>query len=158
MESDFSAAVALILAAEGGYVNDPNDPGGETNFGISRRQYPDLDIRALTRDQATVIYKRDYWTPVRGDSIPWPLCAYVFDAAVNQGVFPAIKMLQRALDTVQDGLLGPVTLSLAEKSRPWHAHRYMALRVKRYMGTRHFDRFGEGWLIRLFHLASKAPT
>ena len=57
----FAKAIAFTLQREGGHVNDPDDPGGETNFGLSKRAYPYLDIAGLTLDQATHIYRRDYW-------------------------------------------------------------------------------------------------
>lgn len=157
MSEKFERAVAIILEREGGYVNDPKDPGGETYKGITRRDHPDLWQNGRPTDQqiAQRYYDR-YWQPVRGDDLPWPLCLYVFDAAVNQGVGPAIRMLQRALDTVQDELIGVATLRLAAQSRPWHWARFLAFRAMRYTGTRNFDRFGEGWFIRLFELVESA--
>lgn len=154
--SDFDRAVGIVLTEEGGYVNDPRDPGGETKFGISKRQYPDIDIANLTPQQAAEIYKRDYWTPCKCGALSWPLALFVFDSAVNQGVNAAIRMLQRALNVPQDGLLGPRTMAAARTARPWHAARFMAFRAMRYQSTRNFDRFGEGWLIRLFRVAMEA--
>ena len=159
--SNFERAVSIVLAEEGGYVNDPRDPGGETNFGISKRQYPDVDIATLNVSAAKEIYRRDYWDVCKCDYLPWPLCLFVFDAAVNQGCdaqanFAAQKMLQRALDVPQDGILGLRTMAAAAKARPWHAARFMAFRAMRYQSTRNFDRFGEGWLIRLFRVAMEA--
>jgi Glycosyl hydrolase 108 len=89
--TDFAAAVALVLEHEGGYVNDPNDPGGETNFGISKRAYPDLDIRALTREGAIGFYRRDYWTPAMDAAPTQELANCALDCAVNQG--PAVCRL-----------------------------------------------------------------
>lgn len=154
--SNFDRAIAIVLAEEGGYVNDPRDPGGETKFGISKRQYPDIDIAALTLSDAKDIYRRDYWDVCKCDYLPWPLCLFVFDSAVNQGVGAAVRMLQRALDVPQDGILGLRTMAAAAKARPWHAARFMAFRAMRYQSTRNFDRFGEGWLIRLFRVAMEA--
>ena len=156
--SDFDRAFDIVVREEGGYVNDPNDPGGETNFGISKRQYPAVDIKNLTPELAKAIYSKDYWTPASCDQLPWPLSLYVFDSAVNQGVAPACKMLQRALDTVQDGIIGRTSVRLAAASRPWHWHRFMSYRVMRYQGTRNFDQYGEGWLIRLFNVVSKGQS
>lgn len=161
MNENFERALTIILREEGGYVNDPNDPGGETNFGISKRQYPDVDIKNLTHEQVAAIYKRDYWDKVKGDEIPWPLCLFVFDAAVNQGCdakanYAAQKLLQKALDVAQDGILGPATMKRVSMSRHWHHCRFMAFRAQRYMGTRNFDKYGEGWLTRLFRVALEA--
>ena len=152
----FANAVAIVLAEEGGYVNDQQDPGGETKYGISKRQFPDVDIAALTQQQASALYERHYWDVCKCGELPWPLALFVFDSAVNQGCDAAKKMLQRALNVPQDGVLGSRTMDAARASRPWHAARFMAYRAMRYQGTRNFDRFGEGWLIRLFRVAMEA--
>ncbi|MCL5060456.1 MAG: hypothetical protein M1449_08070 [Candidatus Thermoplasmatota archaeon] len=158
--SDFNRAFAVVVEAEGGYVNDPRDPGGATRYGITeavaRANGYTGDMRHLPLDTARAIYRRDYWDACKCSDMPWPLSLYVFDAAVNQGTLPAVTMLQRALDTVQDGTAGPVTLRLAKGSKPWHWARFMAFRAMRYQSTRNFDRFGEGWLTRIFTLAQEA--
>jgi len=160
----FDKAFEIVLGAEGGYSNDRLDPGGETNYGIADARdgkkdgLADLDgdgrgdvsIRDLTVANARSVYRMDYWDACGCDALPWPLSLYVFDAAVNQGVGAAKRMLQRALGTVQDEVIGATTLALAEKSGPWHRARFMAFRAQRYMATRNFDRFGNGWLTRLF--------
>lgn len=155
--SDFDLAFELILQSEGGYVNDPRDPGGATRYGITeavaRENGYTGDMRNLPLGAARAIYKGRYWDACKCSEMPWPLSLYVFDAAVNQGTLPAITMLQRALGTAQDGIVGPVTLRLAKGSKPWHWARYMAFRAMRYQSTRNFDRFGEGWLTRIFNLA-----
>lgn len=161
MTTNYDKAFTLVIAAEGGYVNDPNDPGGETNFGISKRQYPNVDIKNLTLDDAKTIYQRDYWDAIQGDSLPWPLCAFVFDCAVNQGCdsaadFAAQKMLQGALGLTQDGIIGPATLSAAGRSGQWQAAKFMALRGVRYTQSSKFDRYGQQWLTRIFDLSMKA--
>lgn len=160
--SDFDKAIGVILAVEGGYVSAADalarkDPGGETKYGISKRQYPDLDIAALTLEDAKAIYRRDYWDKVRGDQVPWPLNLFLFDAAVNQGVEATVRMLQKAIDLPQDGIFGVGTLSKVLKLRPFHYSKFMATRALRYTGTRNFDVNGLGWLIRLFEV-SRAAT
>lgn len=112
----FEAALRFCLKWEGGYVNDPDDPGGETKFGISKRAYPYVDIKALTREQAAAIYRRDYWTAVGLDSVAdtdgsdRPLFAIaVFDTAVNLGPLRAKKIAQQAAGTTPDGIWGPLT-------------------------------------------------
>ena len=57
----FDDIIKVVLKHEGGYVNDPKDPGGETNFGIAKRSHPDVDIENLTEDEAKDIYKEHYW-------------------------------------------------------------------------------------------------
>lgn len=83
--SNFDEAFALVIGVEGGYTNNPADPGGETKFGISKRRYPDLDIKNLTIDQAKVLYKRDYWDEHDLDARPWCESLLVFDTSVNGG-------------------------------------------------------------------------
>jgi lysozyme family protein len=158
--SEFDHAFALIIAAEGNYSNDVNDPGGKTRYGITeavaRANGYQGDMKELPLDKAKAIYKSEYWDKCKCDQIKWPLSAYVFDSAVNQGVQPAIKMLQNALGTVQDGILGPQSISLAQRAGKYQQARFMALRAQRYVGTRNFDRFGNGWLTRIFTLAIEA--
>ena len=155
MIDDFDRAFTIVIGEEGGYSNDPNDPGGETNFGICKRDHPDVDIKNLTLDGAKQIYRPGYWDTIKGDELPWPMCLYLFDASVNQGAEIARKILQRALQTIQDGVLGPQTMALAAKSNEWHAARVMAFRAIRYQSTRNFDIDGEGWLTRLFEVTAK---
>lgn len=82
----FDGAVERVLAVEGGFVDDASDRGGATNFGISSRAHPDVDVASLTRDQAKAIYRREYWNAIEADALPEPLREVAFDAAVNQGV------------------------------------------------------------------------
>ena len=150
--SDFDKAFTIVIGHEGGYVNDPQDPGGETKYGISKRAYPAVDIAELGLEDAKRIYRDDYWDACCCDDYHWPLNLYVFDGAVNQGVQVTIKMLQAALDLRQDGIIGKKTLAAAREASDWHMARFMARRAMRYFGTRRFDRFGEGWLIRTYNV------
>ena len=110
----FDKAVKVILQHEGGFVNNPNDPGGETKYGISKRAYPNEDIKNLTIDRATQIYFKDYWQPLNLYLINSDLLAlHIFDVAVNSGVGTAVKMLQKVVGTVQDGALGKITAHAA---------------------------------------------
>lgn len=94
MKSNIEKALEFVLIwevgprpkIEGGYTNDPDDPGGETKWGISKRAYPDLDIANLTLEDAIEIYRKDYWNPCNCDNLDWPLACAVFDTAVNCGV------------------------------------------------------------------------
>lgn len=95
---NFERSVAFVLKHEGTYVNDIRDRGGETNFGISKRAYPNLDIKNLTVEQAKEIYKRDYWDKTGCDALDWPMCLIVFDTAVNMGVGRAQAIQAEALN------------------------------------------------------------
>jgi len=101
----FDLAIDKTLQWEGGYSAGEHDPGGETNFGISARSYPDLNIKALTCEDAIAIYKRDFW---RYDAIlDQPLASKLFDMAVNVGSLQAHRLIQRALGLPADGICGP---------------------------------------------------
>ena len=92
----FDEIIEVVLHHEGGYVNDPKDPGGETNFGIAKRSHPDVDIKNLTKDEAKQIYYQDYWMKNRVPQVPDNLKHIYFDMCVNQGRSRAVKILQRA--------------------------------------------------------------
>ena len=151
----FADALAGVLRQEGGYVNDPRDPGGETKFGISKRAFPNLDIANLTVDQASDIYRRDYWDVVKGDQLPSALAACVFSCAVNMGNDKAVRLLQRACGVQVDGILGQNTLRAASRLEGAVA-RFCAEWALAYTGTRNFDLYGRGWLRRVMETALEA--
>lgn len=130
----FQIALTKVLSSEGGYVNDSSDPGGETNLGISKRAYPNVDIKSLTPETVAPIYKRDYWDRIAGDNLPSPLNYVAFDCAVNQGVGEA-AVLMRAASSVS-GLL--------------------RLRLDRYRHSPQWSKYGAGWAGRLVDVASFA--
>ena len=155
----FDRAFEIVIGAEGGYSNDPNDRGGETKYGISKRSYPTLDIASLTLADAKRIYHRDFWIFISGDALPWPLSYFVFDAAVNQGVAPAIRMLQQALGVEADGVIGPQTLAAVGRfPQSEVCSLFLALRGVRYTGTHGFKHYGLGWFKRLFLALWDAKT
>jgi len=110
--ANFSLAIQPLLRREGGYVNHPSDRGGETKFGISKKQYPNLDIFNLTENEAKKIYKRDYWDKISGDLIKDQFTAeHLFDLAVNHGVSRGSKLIQESLGDLGqpvkiDGVIG----------------------------------------------------
>ncbi len=147
---NFTACVSHVLAAEGGLVNHPQDPGGVTKFGISQRSYPDLDIRALTRDAAQALYQRDYWMPIQGDDLPAGLDLVMLDHAVNAGPARAIRLLQHLVGVPADGLLGPVTLAGVARADPQDLiARYSELRLDFYRDLPTWKHFGAGWTRRV---------
>ena len=132
----FNDAIGVVLKHEGGYVNDKSDPGGETRYGISKRAYPDLDIKNLTISQATEIYKKDYWLRGKCDKVPPKLRLIYFDMVVNMGKKRAVKILQTAINnkgvaTTIDGGIGPQTLNNLRKAK-LEPERLRAYRVKYY--------------------------
>ena len=132
MIGDWKDAIAFVLEQEGGYTLDPNDPGGETNFGISKKAYPNEDIKNMTVDRASQIYERDYWIPCHCDQLPAPFAIAVFDTAVNQGTGTATKILQRALKLTADGIIGPNTLNAANSAGPRAVKLFLAERLASY--------------------------
>lgn len=117
-------AFTNILKEEGGYSNNPSDPGGETKWGISKNSYPHLNIKELTKEQAEQIYKNDYWTPIQGDHLhDDTLAVEVMEEAVNMGTRVAIKFLQSAIlacggKIEVDGKMGDKTLVELKKHDP----------------------------------------
>ena len=132
----FDKAVEIILKHEGGYVNDPVDPGGETNMGISKKAYPYLNIKELTKKDAKDIYFKDYWLKAKCSKLPEELRMIYFDMVVNMGKSRAVKILQGAITakgvkTAVDGGIGPQTISNALKSG-LEPDRLRSYRVKYY--------------------------
>lgn len=145
---NFDKAFEIIIGHEGGYVNDHRDPGGETKYGISKRAYPAVDIYNLTLDQAKLIYKRDYWDAVDAESIPGVARLMVFDCAVNCGVTTARKLLQRAVGTKDDGVIGPKTRA-AISATPDIEQRFAGFWLQYYTDLKGFDTYGKGWVRRV---------
>lgn len=108
----FEEAVEIVLKHEGGYVNDPKDPGGETKYGISKRAFPMIDIKALTVENAKELYRVNYWNKINGDQLTnQMLAANIFDFAVNAGIVQSVKTIQRVLNIQADGICGKDTIA-----------------------------------------------
>ena len=146
----FDYFIERVLTHEGGYVNDPRDPGQETRWGISKRAYPQVDIRNLTRAQAVDIYRRDFWQRVRGDELPREFAFQALDAAVNHGIGNAVRWMQRAAGVADDGVIGPVTLAAVQRAQPADlVLRFNAERLRFYAKLTTFATFGRGWVNRV---------
>lgn len=157
MNTTWETAIAFVLKQEGGYTLDVNDNGGETNFGISKRSYPNEDIRNMTEARAREIYQKDFWQALRCDELPFPLDFIMFDASVNQGDGAAPRMLQIALGVTVDGVIGEKTITAAFKSGAEMPRHFMTQRMARYIRTVLHDAtqevFAENWSNRLMSLA-----
>jgi len=149
----FDEAHALLLKSEGGYVNHPSDPGGETNHGITARVaikdgYTGR-MRDLPIERAKSIAKRLYWDAVRCDELAAPLRYPMLDAAYHSGPTQAVKWLQRAVDVRDDGVLGPMTLAAAQANPQRAAMRMLAHRLDFMTSLPTFGAFGKGWARRI---------
>ncbi len=157
---NFGPAVKLIFQLEGGYADQPADDGGKTKYGITAATLAgylgtpvtEADMRALDQETARAIYLRNYWVPLACDELPLPLAVCLFDAGVNHGVGLATRLLQQALGVKVDGVLGPITLSVADAqgTSPGFLGAFMARRALLYIQHADFPTFGKGWLRRLF--------
>lgn len=128
MKENFQKSLAFVLAAEGGYSDDPTDKGGETNFGaknfgISKKSHPDEDIENMTLERAGEIYLAEYWTPIRCDELPSGVDYVIFDSAVQHGLINAGRFLQRASNRqigtlTTDGVIGDLTIRNVGRCEP----------------------------------------
>ena len=155
----FNNAFERTLGHEGGYVHDPVDPGGETKYGISKRSYPQVDIRTLTVEDAKHIYHRDFWQPLQLDLLRGDVAAEIFDTAINMGKSKAVTIAQRSAcylghSCAGDGIIGPKTLAALNAANPSDLLRCLnALQLCRYVelveSNPAFAKFAVGWLKRI---------
>ena len=158
MQNNWIKCLETILHHEGGYVNHPKDPGGETNLGVTKRVYEDFggtkDMKDLTREDVEPIYKKNYWDRVKGDQLPSGLDLAVFDFGVNAGTGRAAKFLQKMIGTTPDGGIGPMTLKSVNEYVTKNGientiKRYQMGRQKYYESLSTFATFGKGWTRRV---------
>lgn len=141
---DFDTAFTRLVGNEGGYVNDPRDPGGETKFGISKRSYHDVNIATLTVDGAKAIYYRDFWKPL-ADAHP-AIKFQVFDFAVNSGMQTAIRKLQAAIGVADDGHWGPVSAAALQAMDVSDVIMlFVAERLDFWRKLQTWPTYGSGW-------------
>ena len=139
-----------IIGHEGGYSNDPEDSGGETKWGISKRSYPQLNIADLTVEEAAIIYQFDYLQPLEADKFRDGVVFQLLDFAVNSGVETAKRILQREIDVADDGIIGPVTReALAAVSESDLVMILLAGRLEYLTRLSGWPRFGRGWARRI---------
>ena len=158
MEINFIPCVGFTFTQEGGFVDNPNDPGGATNLGITLNTLDDWEnadlpvsaIRSLDRGLAEQIYHKNYWLKMSCGLLPAGVDLMVFDSGVNVGPGRAIEQLQDALMVTMDGLLGPMTLAAAARMS---AHELIAdkalIEQHYYRSLSRFPIFGHGWLARV---------
>lgn len=164
----FTACLDVILPFEGGVSNDPDDPGGLTNRGVTQAAYeaycvkqrlPKRLVTVLTLPEIQTFYETEYWRPIRGEQLPHAIALVLLDCAINQGAVYAPKLLQWAVGVVQDGQIGPQTLAAVAARDPEElAQTLLWGRMMRYLATcRAWQQKGKpdpykymyGWVIRL---------
>ena len=150
----FNEIIEVVLKHEGGYVDDPTDRGGETNFGIAKRFYPSVDIKNLTKEQAKKIYHQDYWRPSKCDEVPSRLRYIYFDMCVNFGKSGAVRVLQRAANAkgaglIVDGGIGPKTIGALDNIEIDRVRAYRVLKfAKIVINKPEQEKFWFGWYKR----------
>jgi lysozyme family protein len=164
---NWQTCLTAIFAEEGGFADNPGDPGGATNMGITRvtlaawRGTPVSreDVMMLEKSEAARIYRERYWCAIGGDDVPDGLDLALFDDAVNSGPRTAIRDLQRALEVPQDGVIGPLTRdAIAARPMPEVIAALGAARLARLKGLSHFSLFGRGWSRRIQRIERQAKA
>ncbi len=157
MKENFDKCLKMLLSHEGGFVNHPEDPGGITNLGVTKKVYDEWtgresteqEMRDLTPEDVAPIYKKNYWDRVKGDSLPSGLDWACFDWCVNSGSGRPAKAVQRAVGATADGAIGPATLGLIMEKDPKFIIEYVHdVRQDFYKSLKTFETFGRGWTRR----------
>ena len=167
MISNWQKSFELMLKSEGGYVNNPADPGGMTNLGVTKatwenwvgRESDEAEMRGLTPEKVEPLYKKKYFDAVRGDELPMGLDYLMFDFAVNAGAGRAIKILQAAVGVQADGGFGPITMAAVQAVDPNELiERFSQAKEDFYRSLTTFATFGKGWLNRVADVKVKASA
>jgi lysozyme family protein len=166
VKANFASSLAAVLVHEGGYVNDPQDPGGATNKGVTQHVYDDWrrsrgleprSVRSLEQSEVEAIYRKLYWNAVRGDDLPAGVDYCIFDFAVNSGAIRAARYLQRAVGVADDGVIGPMTLAAVNAKPPCETIAAVSAARLAFLGQLPtFQRFGKGWTVRVGEVGLKA--
>ena len=156
--NDFKECLGLVLKSEGGYVNNPADPGGRTNLGVTQVVWEEFvghpvseaDMKALTPEKVAPMYEQKYWRPCYGEVLPRGISFLVFSMAVNAGPGRSVKLFQQSIGCVPDGVIGPTTRGLISASdTPTLIAKFSETRREYYRSLKTFPIFGKGWLSRV---------
>jgi len=161
MKDNFDECLKMLLHHEGGYVNHPSDPGGETNLGVTKKVYQEWggtkDMKDLTVEDVAPIYKKEYWDRCKCDDLESGVDWAVFDWAVNSGTGRAAKAIQKICGAAQDGAIGPKTLALiGTQNTQYVIEEFGKIRQDFYESLKTFDTFGKGWTRRNKETTAKA--
>ncbi len=154
--ANFQACLDFTLEAEGGYVDNPQDPGGATNMGITQATYSAWlgrpvsvdEVRALPKIIAGQIYKANYWDAINGNELPAGVDLMVFDFGVNAGTATSAKRLQGFLNITQDGIIGPQTLDAVKNYEPALLIKWLGASQQTYYHQLGMPEFLDGWMAR----------
>jgi hypothetical protein len=158
MSNSFKECLDLVLKSEGGYVNNPADPGGMTNLGVTKRVWEEYtgheadekEMRSLTPEKVAPLYEQKYWRPCYGEVLPRGLDFVVFSMGVNAGPGRSVKLLQQSIGCVPDSIIGPTTRSLILGSDSTTLiAKFSEARREYYRSLKTFPVFGKGWLARV---------
>jgi lysozyme family protein len=156
MSNSFKECLDLVLKSEGGWVNNPKDPGGETNLGVTKRVWeeyvghPVETLKNLTKEDVAPLYEQKYWRATYCEVLPRGLDLLIFSMGVNGGPGRAVKLLQSAIGCVPDGVIGSRTMELIKQSNALDLiAKYSEARRSYYKSLKTFDIFGKGWLSRV---------
>lgn len=165
MKENFEQALVLVLRHEGGWVNHPKDPGGETNMGVTKRTWEEWvghevdsgSLKNLTVEDVAPLYKQKYWDKIRGDELPSGVDYALFDLAVNSGTGRAAKMLQQIVGVPADGAIGPKTIDSVGKMNPRDLiDEICDKRLAFLQGLPTWSTFGRGWSRRVAEVEKTA--
>ena len=161
MKDNFDECLKMLLHHEGGYVNHPSDPGGETNLGVTKKVYQEWggtkDMKDLTVEDVAPIYKKNYWDRCKCDDLESGVDWVVFDWAVNSGTGRSAKAIQKICGAAQDGAIGPKTLALiSTQNTQYVIEEFGKIRQDFYESLKTFDTFGKGWTRRNKETTAKA--
>ena len=155
-EGNFKECLDLVLKSEGGWVNHPSDPGGETNLGVTKRVWeeyighPVTTMKNLTPADVAPMYEQKYWRPCYGEVLPRGLDFVVFSMGVNAGPGRSVKLFQQSIGCVPDGVIGPTTRGLISNSNSAALiAKFSESRREYYKSLKTFPIFGKGWLNRV---------
>jgi len=155
MASNFKECLDLVLKSEGGWVNNPKDPGGETNLGVTKAVWeeyvghPVKTMKDLTKDDVAPMYELKYWRPCYCEVLPRGLDFVIFSMGVNAGPGRSVKLLQQSIGCVPDGVIGPRTRELISASNSANLiAKFSETRREYYRALKTFPIFGKGWISR----------
>ena len=172
VRTTFEEIIEVVLAHEGGFVDDPDDKGGATNWGVTQAVWEDFledeftseDVKGFTREQAIELYKEEFWIPSQSEKLPEEIREVYFDMCVNHGQRNAVKILQSAVnakggDITVDGGIGPNTIKASSALKLWELQversgfYWNLVFVGSFYGKRNNQaKFIRGWIRRCFNL------